>query len=241
MEREVTHRDGLGRDVLLKDNVLYSDYLSGTDNSSAKKYGYKYGFSLMNMKPERMKDVYNLTPIQQLVPSKTPKEVYWALFRKWVELTGLKVGDKVKIVAGFQDYAPEHGIHMNDSMRKLVGETGEVTSIGDSFSPSDFLGVVSVKCKDNCRGWNWDFRSLEKVEPKTYSAGDKFQHGSNNYMLVVVSYNGKSPVALISFTEGGLTFNGAHDVSNWRAITEDEMKNICGTLWNNPDFKQITS
>ena len=77
---------------------------------------------------------------------------------EWVEANNIKVGDKVRILRGFEPYEDGVDVSMSEEhkMDGLIGTIGEVREI----NPSD-IGVWSVK---DDQSWFWPFFVLEKVE-----------------------------------------------------------------------------
>ena len=80
--------------------------------------------------------------------------MYDKLQELWVKETGLKVGDKVKVLKRFENHELGLLIPWNPEMSETIGEVGEVicintNSIGVNFGDDD---------------WYYPFTVLEKVE-----------------------------------------------------------------------------
>lgn len=148
------------------------------------------------------------------------REIYEAMFKKWVELNDLKVGDTVKIVKEFESYSPDHEIFFNPAMRSKIGITDTVSRIS-----STVVGVA---------GYGWDYRSLEKVEdvPVFYESGNRFKHKDSVYIYMLVTHQNEGSMVNM---ETGSTWNGFRDLkSTLPAVSKKDFINAFGT-----DFTKI--
>ena len=88
--------------------------------------------------------------------------MYEKLQKLWVEETGLKVGDKVKILREFENKELGSSPDWNPRMSENLGKVGEVTEINNNFIGVDF---------DN-GNWVYPFTVLEKIEEKKQDVPD---------------------------------------------------------------------
>ena len=80
--------------------------------------------------------------------------MYEKLQKVWLEETGVKVGDKVKVLREFEDYEVKTSINWNPKMSKTIGEIGEVFRITS----------YSIRVNFSGEHWLYPFTVLEKVE-----------------------------------------------------------------------------
>ena len=80
--------------------------------------------------------------------------MYEKLQKVWVEETGLKIGDKVKVLRKFEDYEFGSSPYWKSEMYQTIGEIGEVIEINTD----------SIKVNFGDDRWLFPFRALEKVE-----------------------------------------------------------------------------
>ena len=82
--------------------------------------------------------------------------MYEKLQELWVEETGLKVGDKVKVLKKFEDKELKSFTDWSPEMSETIGEVGEVVGI--------YIHSIRVDFGDD--DWVYPFTVLEKVEIK---------------------------------------------------------------------------
>ena len=80
--------------------------------------------------------------------------MYDKLQKVWVEETGLKVGDKVKVLRRFEDCELGSIPNWDPQMPVTIGEVGEVFGINTD----------SIRVKFSSNHWVYPFTVLEKVE-----------------------------------------------------------------------------
>ena len=98
--------------------------------------------------------------------------MYDKLQKTWVEETGLKVGDKVKILRKFEDGELGSFPNWNPRMSETIGETGEVFRIDTD----------SIRVNFSANHWFYPFIVLEKIEEKKQDVPD-----TDRYVLFLSS------------------------------------------------------
>lgn len=150
----------------------------------------------------------------------TKRQLYHAMFKKWLEITNLKAGDTVKILSSFISRNDESEIYYNPLMDRFIGKTYKVNSMhADGVLISDDAGAV----------WLWDFRSLEKVELESvlHTQGSRYRIGDNIYTLVTAPHERYSVAMLVPDNSKGLTWSGVKRVSNTTVLTNEEFLSLC--------------
>ena len=86
-----------------------------------------------------------------------PAPTYQERHDQWVKETGIKAGDKVKIVRGFENRDADYNFSMNreGEMDNLVGTIGVVADI---YS-------YKINVKSGGRVWEWPYLCLEVIKP----------------------------------------------------------------------------
>ena len=79
--------------------------------------------------------------------------MYDKLQKVWVEETGLKIGDRVKVLREFNDKELGPVVPWNPEMSETIGEVGEVVCIN----------IYSIKVNFGDDDWYYPFTVLEKV------------------------------------------------------------------------------
>lgn len=96
------------------------------------------------------------------LPEKEPP--YEERQAEWIKENDIKVGDKVKILRGFEPYERGVGTRMDSDhyMDNLIGTISEVSNIEPNR--------ISVWSNEHGQAWSWPYFVLEKVEDKpTYT------------------------------------------------------------------------
>lgn len=98
----------------------------------------------------------------RIKPAPVPKS-YSELQDENVKKRGLKEGDKVKIVCGFEDGEDGIGVPFTKGMEACIGKQGTIKNIYDG-SHSLCRCSISIEVDKNYCIWQWHFKCLEKVE-----------------------------------------------------------------------------
>lgn len=150
---------------------------------------------------------------------KTLREIYNELFKEWLKLTGIKLGDTVRIVREFK-FSDEHSISFPADMGCYIGETATVDGI--------FHNAVRLKHSDGKR-WTWDFRSLEvehrkEDEDETFSSGTKVEVCNTVYTLITFEFNDKWYFILV--TDDGSRWDDPQLTSKSYRVTYSDIKRM---------------
>ena len=97
-----------------------------------------------------------------------PQPTYQERHAQWVKETGIKVGDQVKIVRGFEN-EEAHGIGFLSEMSEHIGKVGTVSGI--------YSNDVSVAINKS-NAWSWPYFCLEVIKPtyRPYTMAEAEQH-----------------------------------------------------------------
>ena len=98
--------------------------------------------------------------------------MYEKLQKLWVEETGLKIGDKVKVLRKFENHELGLLIPWNPEMSATIGEVGKVNYI--------YANCIGVNVGEDY--WSYPFMVLEKVEEKKPDVPD-----TDRYVLFLSS------------------------------------------------------
>lgn len=193
-KQQPTHIDSAGVEVCLiqdpysEGQIIMSDSnaYAGCEETIAQKHGYKHGWWCSG---ESAIQYHKLKPITQKQETiKTPKEIYQEMFKAWVKLVDLKVGDTVKVtnnnVADCDLCSSSWSASMNNTW---IGKTAKVTKIDTDFYRL-WLGlsggsVVSYSCVEKVfEEPKPEFSSLADLMCKNMYVG--FADGRDRYLMI---------------------------------------------------------
>lgn len=102
-------------------------------------------------------DTVTNTPTKKL----SQQELYYKLGVEWMRLTGLKVGDKVKVISIENRYDQHCVIPEMTNLSEKIGVVTDITNNQKSVL------WISVKTENTSNHWWWPYYCLEKVENET--------------------------------------------------------------------------
>jgi hypothetical protein len=115
----------------------------------------------------------------------TQKEKYIAAQKAWLEMTGLKVGDKVKVNRKAKDYEFGWNNGWWTEMDNMVGEETTIKEVGDSFGLC--LKKTAYYSSGSGIAYYYPFFVLEPIQEEPSLSGS----------VVEVKVNGKTYKATI--------------------------------------------